>query len=203
MKKLLLSFILLAPICIGAQAQTTQGSLMLGGGISFSSSKNEGSEGDYKTTSFAFIPSVGYFVVDNLAVGANLSLQSDKTTGGINGNYEAKQTSLAVGPFARYYIFTSNEKFAFMAEAGLLFGSGKQESNNNNSTTKSSSVNFYVSPGFTYFLTDKWGVELQLEGLTYSSYDPNKDIENDKRSGFGLGVDFFNPSLGIRYFIGK
>lgn len=197
MKKIWMTFILIGGLFSIAGAQTVQGTLTVGGGISYSSSKDENIYGgEVKSSTFSFRPSIGYFVVDNLVIGANIGLVSGKQEQGAS---ELKQSEFQVGPFARYYKFTSNERFAFMAEAGLLFGSAKQTSTGG-FEQKGSSTSFYLSPGFTYFLTDKWGLDLQLQGISFYSSDPNKDVDNDKESGVTIGAEFFNPTLGVRYF---
>lgn len=196
MKKIWMTFILIGGLFSLAEAQTVQGTFTVGGGVSYSSGKEENIYGgEVKSSTFSFRPSIGYFVVDNLAVGVNLGLTSGKQE---QGSSTFKTSEFQVGPFARYYVFTSNERFAFMAEAALLFGSDKQESGG--FEQKGSSTAFYLSPGFTYFLTDRWGLDLQLQGISFYSSDPNKDVDNDKESGITIGAEFFNPSLGVRYF---
>lgn len=196
MKKIWMTFILIGGLFSLAEAQTVQGTFTVGGGVSFSSGKDQNPYGEIKSSTFSFRPSLGYFVVDNLAVGVNLGLTSGKQE---QGGTTFKTSEFQVGPFARYYVFTSNERFAFMAEAAVLFGSDKQEYSNGGEQ-KGSSTTFYLSPGFTYFLTDRWGLDLQLQGISFYSSDPNKDVDNDKESGVTIGAEFFNPVLGVRYF---
>lgn len=197
MKKTTLIFAVLISTMVTAWGQTTQGSLAFGGGIRYSSTKT-----DYysqETTEFSFQPSAGYFVADNLAVGITLSMTSEKYDYGTGNN---KTNNLVAGPFARYYKFTSNEKFAFTGEVGFMFGSNKFKPSAG-TETKGGSTNFYIAPGFTYFLSDKWGLDLQLRGITYSSSDPNKDVDNDKSSSFTFGIQSFSPSLGFRFYLSK
>jgi hypothetical protein len=196
MKKTTLIFAALLGAFTTVWSQTTQGSLTLGGGFRFTSDK-----ADYyseQTTSFNFQPSAGYFVVDNLAVGLTLSMTSTKYEFINNGG--SKRSEFVVGPFARYYKFTSNEKFAFTGEAGFLFGSNTFKPNNG-TETKGGSTYFYIAPGFTYFLSEKWGLDFQLRGITFSSTDPNKDVDNDKSSSFSFGIQSFSPSLGFRFYL--
>jgi outer membrane protein len=186
-------------LTFGALAQTSSGTVAVGGGIRFTSVTQETGAQDSKTTQVLFRPNVGYFVANNFMVGVNLDLSSSKTK---TGTGESKNSGYNVGPFARYYMFTSNEKFAFIGEAGLLFGSSKYTPTSGNEQ-KGSSVNFYISPGFTYFLSEKWGLDFQLQGIEFSSTDPNKDVDNDKRNTITIGAEFFNPFLGFRYYISR
>ena len=196
MKKLFFTLVCFCFVLTGAVAQTAQGSLTFGGAISYTSATQETPTQDAKSHSFQFIPSAGYFVIDNLAVGVNLGLSTSENSA------NTKTNNFLVGPFARYYVFTANEKFAFTGEAGLLFGNGKTTPAIGNEL-KTSSVNFYLSPGFTYFFTESWGLDFQLEGISFTSTDPNKNADNDKRNSVTVGANFFNPSLGFRYYIGR
>ena len=200
MKKTFLG-LALALMGLGLQAQTTQGSLTLGGSIGYNSTKEKNNylNSDYESSYFQFSPNVGYFVVDNLEVGLNLGISFGKA------GYEildpTKTTTFSAGPYARYYKFTSNERFAFTGALGVSFGSGKSSTE----TTESKTSNFGVSiaPGFVYFLTDKWGLDFQLEGIGFSSLDPNKDVDDDNRNVFSFGLSSLSPSLGFRYYIAK
>ena len=67
MKKLLLSLVAVAAFAFSTQAQTEKGKVMLGGNVGFSTSKVDGAnKSDFN---FRAIPSVGYFVSDNIAIG--------------------------------------------------------------------------------------------------------------------------------------
>ncbi|MBX2898080.1 MAG: porin family protein [Cyclobacteriaceae bacterium] len=185
-----------------AKAQTTQGTVSVGGSFQVSTYKdqNYSQNFEYSSSSVEFNPIAGYFIKDNLEVGVQLGISTSQAK--IGTNDPSRGSSFAMGPFARYYKFTSNEKFAFTVQAGLLFGSGKSSPPNGNDT-KTSSFTMALSPGFSYFITPKWGLDLSLQGISYSSYDPNKDVDNNKRSSFVFGVDSFSPSLGFRYFISR
>ena len=139
---------------------------------------------------------MGYFVADNLMVGAALTtsvVRNDWDTG------NTKQTNFGLGPLLRYYKFTANPQFAFYGEFGFSFGMGRYKQNGGD-PTKSTSFNMYLSPGFTWFPTKHWGVDLSMSLLNFSSYDPNKDADGDKDNSFSFGFDSFAPWLGVRYF---
>ena len=87
--------------------------MMLGGTVEFSSrSHQSGSLSD--ASGFTFAPSFGYFIVDNLAAGAVITLESSRLG---TGAAKTVNSSFGFGPFVRYYKFTSNEKFAFFGNA--------------------------------------------------------------------------------------
>jgi outer membrane protein len=197
MKNFILIFVLAVVTAVTSFAQTTQGSLTFGGGLRYTTSKND-YDGDQKNTDISFQPSAGYFVADNLAIGVTLSINSNKVD---YGNTDNTTNQFLAGPFARYYKFTSNEKFAFTGEAGFLFGSSKTKYSGG-TEIKGNSFDFYIAPGFTYFFSEKWGLDFQLRGITYSSNNPNKDSDI-KSSSFSFGLQSFSPSLGFRFYLGK
>jgi len=199
MKKLLILILAVGLVIPTVWAQTTKGSFAVGGGISYNSNSNT-NEVQYKTNSFQFSPQAGYFVGDNFEVGLEFGLSTSKY--GFEDDEPTKNNSLSVGPFARYYKFTSNDRFAFTAQAGFSIGSGKITQPNGNEQ-KSGNFGIYLSPGFTYFLSEKWGLDFQLQGISFGTSDPNKDVDNNEQTYFTFGVSSFNPSLGFRYFISK
>ena len=132
-------------------AQTVSGTKAVGGGFNYSSVTAPGYEGDDGTEStFGVIPSLGYFVADKFMVGVNIGYTSSKSEG--MNFYDSKSTGFAVGPFARYYIHTSNESFAFYGQASVLFGSGKETIDDLDSETKSSSLEYFSFSRLRVFL---------------------------------------------------
>lgn len=197
MKKVLSISVLLTVLSLSCVfAQVSSGTKMIGGGVAFTSYNEEtGASSDFKSSGFSLEPSLGYFVSENLAVGLNLGFESSIQD---NGFSKERFSGFSVGPFARLYKFTSNDKFAFFGEAAVLFGSQKNDPDGPGET-KSSSLNFSISPGFAYFFNEKWVIDLKLRGISFTSVDPNKDVDNDKESIFIFGPNSFNPSLGFRF----
>lgn len=176
------------------EAQTSAGNMMLGGAISFGSySREGGSINDY--SAFSFSPSFGYFLSDNLAVGTSLTISTER-----EGTGAAKQTSnsFGIGPFARYYKYSSNENFAFFAQAGLSFAAGKTDPPVGN-VTNSNSISFSLFPGAAYFFNPHWAMELSITGFQVVSQDPDTDNDNDKVTTVDFSIHSFSPSLGVRY----
>jgi opacity protein-like surface antigen len=173
--------------------------MMIGGSIS-NSSFTEGDGGnDFRTGTFSFSPSFGYFVADNLAVGARLSLSSGYSE--IN-DIRNNNSAFTFGPFVRYYKFTSNEQFAFFGDASILIGGGKQE-NGQNDPNKTGVFRFAISPGFTYFFTQHWALDLSIAGISFQAFDPNKENDGDEERSFSFDINSLSPNLGIRYHFGK
>jgi outer membrane protein len=179
------------------QAQTTSGQMMIGGSLAFSSVNYDNNNGsDY--SSFTLAPSFGYFVKDNFVVGASLSLGNSKSGTGAG---QTTTSSFGVGPFARFYKFTSSEHFAFFGHAGLSFGNSKSE-NGNVITDKSNSISFAIAPGFAYFFNEHWAAELSIAGFRIQNSKSDNFPGND-RTSVTFDVSSFNPSLGLRYHFGN
>ncbi|MCZ8355743.1 MAG: outer membrane beta-barrel protein [Cyclobacteriaceae bacterium] len=152
MKKLIFTIVILIT-SIFAKAQVSQGSILLGGSfqISTSSDGNGPNAEKDKTTELRISPSAGYFLADNIAVGLNAGFFSQNIEAGQNDN-ESTTTSFNFGPFARYYMPTSGDKFYFMAETGLWFGSARTKNTNPTNTTenKRNSISIYISRIFLF-----------------------------------------------------
>lgn len=203
MKKSLVTLIFCFVTVCAALAQTSKGTISLGGAIGITSATENFGGSERKTTDFQFIPSAGYFLADRMELGLDLSLQTSNDK--VNGQDAGSQSAIAAGPYFKYYMFTENENFAFTLRASALFGSTKTNPANSNSeatTEKGSNMQIAISPGFTYFLTHKIGLDFTLQGIAYQTTDPNKDVDNDNTSEFIFGVQSFSPMLGFRYFIG-
>ena len=195
MKNLL---ILLAVVLSGfySHAQTQASNMMLGGSVSMYSQSFEGSDASF--SQFSFSPSFGYFIHDNLAVGASLTIGSST-----NDNIGSKTvtSNFGLGPFARYYKFTSNEDFAFFGQAQVLFSTGKQDATPGGEV-KTSGLAFALSPGFSYFVTPHWAIDFSVTALSISSFDPDTDSDNNKSTTINVNLSMA-PSLGFRYHFGN
>lgn len=76
MKKLLLTT-LAAGFCIGSYAQTEKGKTIVGGNVSFNTTKIK-TQYEQKVSSFTLGPSVGFFVAKNTALGLGLTYSYQK-----------------------------------------------------------------------------------------------------------------------------
>ncbi|MFN8247249.1 MAG: outer membrane beta-barrel protein [Ferruginibacter sp.] len=115
MKKSLLVMAMICLVFTASNAQTSKGSWLVGGGISFSSSKT----GDFKQTDFAFTPGAGYFFANNFAAGATVGFASSKEEG------EDAATLFSFNPFLRYYFVELGPKAKLFGNGSFGFGSAK------------------------------------------------------------------------------
>ncbi len=146
MKKILLvSAILLAFVVTNAQTQTEKGKFVVGGtsAFSFSSTNFDGVDDNYNT--FNFNINGGYFVIDNLSIGAAFGYQSQKFDA---ADIDTNATLFAIG--ARYYF----QNFF----GGLAFQSEKQKD-----IDALNSIN--IEAGYAIFVNDFISIN---PGLVYS-----------------------------------
>lgn len=198
-KKLAVLAMLLASAVV-SYAQLGQGTIMLGGGIGFSAEKEQNPGADSRYTEFSLSPEVGFFVADNFAVGLAFGVRSENNEPA--RGTQTKVTSFGVGPFARYYIPTGNDKFSFFGDARFNASFYKSKPDNSDAD-KGGSFGASISPGFAFFPTENWSIDFSLSLLSFQSIDPDRDSDNDKQTEFNFGFDSFSPTIGIRYFISK
>ena len=196
MNKFLISLSAFVLAATFTHAQTSSGNLMFGGGIAFSSNTRQ-SDNDNTYSNVSFTPNAGYFVSDNFAVGLSVTMASEKSG---TGQFRLTENTFGVGPFARYYFFTSNEQFAIFGQAGLSLASEKN-TDASGFVRKGSLTSFSLFPGAAYFLNEHWAVELSITGFQFTSSDPDKENDNDKSTYVNFGLRTFSPTLGFRYHL--
>lgn len=169
MKNLLLGMLLLVSAALSAQ--TMQGQWMVGGDAGFNSTTpvHDGTSGD-ATTTISINPTLGYFVIDNLAVGLNLGFTTVTDQG----------SQFVVGPLVRYY-------FVNLGESAKLFGQGRFNfvSTSPDQGDSVSGTQWGIGVGLAWFLNP----HVALEGiLEYSSTTPNSDFDiKSNNIGFNIG----------------
>lgn len=205
MKKI---FLALSLSFIGViSAQTEKGSFIISGqtNLGFASTtvkyKNDGQTFDGpKTNTFNISPSVGYFVINNLALGVALDFNSSTTklkTGTviespddqifINGTKET-QTTLSIIPNATYF-FSEGKTRPFLS-AGLGLGNNKYKSNVNGSSSMNGLV-WTANGGFIFLIAPSVSIDL---GLGYANYS----FKND---GVKINSGAFGANAGISVFL--
>lgn len=174
------SLFLFLIIASASVAQTEKGGFLVSGSLSVSSSKSEYNAGNENTyTSFFFGPKVGYFFIDRFMVGLSLpfSFSKSKYTGVISDEIKGTSRGIGIGPFVRYYI-PAGEKLFLLTHAGYTHSAIKSitRSDDSESEYKSTSNQFNIAAGATYFFNKNVGVE----GLL--NYQITKQKEADEKS---------------------
>jgi len=117
-----------------SNAQIAKGTVYLSGTANYSSTENNNN--DNKVDDVRIVPTAGYFVASNVAVGLGVGYASNinKTTFD-NGYDKFTQSAFVVEPFVRKY-WTLGEKLYFFGQLSvpMEFGNAKAEENLNNTT---------------------------------------------------------------------
>ncbi|UZT98569.1 outer membrane beta-barrel protein [Chryseobacterium fluminis] len=203
-----------------SNAQIAQGTVYLSGSVGYS--QQETNNGNNKTENFNVLPTVGYFVAPNVAIGLGIGYQTQKDTnitttqlGGttIVTTNEVKEPAFVVAPFVRKYWTLSDKLFIFgQLAVPMQFGkteienstvatTGATTSTNSTSTeAKYTQVGVTVKPGLDYFLNKNWSIEATIGEFGYNNYKP-KDGEATNNYSFGLNLS--SVTFGVKYVFAK
>lgn len=143
--------------------------MMIGGTAGFSSSDG--------TTEISVAPSLGFFIIDQLAIGGQIAFAS--TSSDLGGD----ATAFGVGPMVRYY-FNGEGKARFFAQGMFQWSSLKF-----GDADAVTGTAFGGGAGVSIFLNDHVAID-GLVGYTSSSF------------GEGDAVGSFGINFGVQAFIG-
>ncbi|AZB26549.1 MULTISPECIES: OmpW family outer membrane protein [Chryseobacterium] len=195
-----------------SNAQMTKGDWVISGntGMGFNNAtttvKARGNSVDGpKVNTFSIIPSVGYFVIDKLAVGIDLGYVN--TTTKYQG-IKSTNSTFSIMPTATYY-FTNSSKFVPFLGAGIGYASNKtkysfyKDINNEgldpllmrDTETTTDGLAWKVKGGVTYMATSSLGVNL---GISYDQFSSKETIMNTEVK---TNVKTFGVNVGFSYFI--
>ena len=172
-----------------ANAQTQNGSFLIGGTASVENAKGNLESLSVlttepgTTTAISLAPQVGYFVIDNLAIGLRPSI-----TYAWRGK-DNRNTATGLGPFVRYYFPFG--RFAVFPEFKASLNNSKQSyliidpdnGSSANATFKSKSTQYSGGVGFVWFAAKNVGIE---SILSYSHYKRSSSAGNLLSLRFGI-----------------
>ncbi len=196
MKKIILSAI--AVFAFGfANAQDggfAKGDVFISGAVGVSSSKT----GDFKESEFNFVPRVGYFASENIAVGATIGFSSQKETNDFGDDQEL--SAIGFGVFGRYYA-TPASNFSVFGELGVNYASTKFDDGiDGTEDSKANGFNIAVAPGVSYFISKHFAFEAAIGVLSYGSAKPDADgAESTNTFQFGLGLEDLTVGLVYKF----
>lgn len=200
-KKIPVIILLLITVNLYSQVEKpiTRGNWLIGGSASgeYSSYKSESDITSYLKA--GIYPSIGYFIIDGMAVGVSISPNYSTRLGDNSYSY----FSCGLGPFVKYY-----------ASSGLFLGgylnynTGIQSSKYFNSFTDkydtnkyhSYSMSFSPEMGYAYFINSKIAIEASLNysyNINLRSSGNNSEIGDIKWNStqnhlyFSLGFQMF------------
>lgn len=187
LRNLLFSGMLLLASSMALEAQTLQGSQMVGGQGTLAGVFREGSD----RFEFSLSPDYGYFVLDNFAVGAFLDFSF------ISVEALTSRFRFALKPFVRYYV-PSESKWRFFVNGSIGGGIDRLRLDEDllqeidpdaENPTIRGLVEFDVGPGVNFFLSRS----VALEGYVFYE-GTQREGEEDLTSRFGL-------RLGLQAFL--
>lgn len=204
-----------------SNAQIAAGTTYLSGSVGYS--QQERNNGDNKTENFNVLPTVGYFVGTNFAIGLGIGYQTQKETNVVNNSIfpgstivttnEIKQPAFVVAPFARKY-WTLGDKLYIFGQLAVPMQFGKTEIENTTVTTSGSSVNTVsssseakytqigvtVKPGLDYFLNKNWSIEATIGEFGYNNFKPK---DGDATNNYSFGLNLSTVTFGVKYVFAK
>ncbi|MBX9780694.1 MAG: hypothetical protein K2X26_10125 [Chitinophagaceae bacterium] len=162
-----------------SQAQLTKGNWLVGGNLSFSSTKYSNQvTASYSQIDFRLSSSVGYFFADRISFGLKPGYTYVKSDVG------ASSTSVSIftiGPFFRYYFLKPEKTVNLLSEVNYAYTVSK-----NNNNPPSSSNLFSILAGPVIYFNQSVGLEFLL---AYSRANYSKDVsENNNIFQFGIGL---------------
>jgi hypothetical protein len=149
----------------GLSAQTQKDDWMTGGTLRVNTARN--------SSQFEFSPSIGYFLIDELAIGARLSVQTEKLG-------STKVNDFGFGPYARYF-FGSNKVMPFF-EGNFEFSNRNYQTGG--LSTKDQAFSVFGGGGVSVFLNES----VALEGIL--GYKNTRMKNQDGYGGLNLRVGF-------------
>jgi len=214
MRKILLSVLasLLFAFCLNAQI--SKGSILLGGGFTVASSKNENSNYNPNSRTSRVIninPSVGLAIKKNMIVGAGPSYSNYYSKD--NTDQFQKRHAWGINAFIRKYL-ELGKNFYLFGEGNINASKGNGEDKSNFgliSKTSGYGLNMGFAPGVSYQVSKRFQVEAGIGNLFYVGYNVSKSEyynpatkTTSKSFDAGANISGFSPfSLGFRFLILK
>ncbi|WP_268123447.1 outer membrane beta-barrel protein [Roseivirga pacifica] len=186
MKKLILAITFLSFYSL-ANAQIQKGDIQVGGTVSYSKSKIEGSF-DREIQQFNLTPRAGLFVSDLTSIGLQLGYSSTKID-------DSKESIFSIGAYSRFHKAISDNLYIFF-QPGIAFGTGSDDDQD----TDISTFDFSFVPGITYFLTPKLAAEASFGRLYYSQEKRENDTLNLDTTESGISINPETLTIGLSYY---
>ncbi|NIF04978.1 porin family protein [Chryseobacterium sp. Tr-659] len=211
-----------------SQAQIAKGTAYLSGQVEYShTERTEVNNGMNTNTGIKedvvkIIPTAGYFVGTNLAVGLGVGYKSavnkyKLSNPGFGDLLEIKETDnvFVVAPFVRKYWSLSEKLYIFgQLQVPLEFGQEKLDINNDvqggdpllshsfSGKNNYTNIGVNIKPGLDYFLNKNWSIEATIGEFGYNTY--KRDLEGAKRTNdYKFGLNLSSVTFGVKYVFAK
>lgn len=193
-------FLFLSLFSLPGFSQISQGNVVLSGTVSYRSINEQGFDDNPVSRNISIVPSVGYFVSDQLSLGLGIGYSSSKNKG---INVESTTNFFVIVPNGRYYVPIADGTFYFFGEAALslAFGTTKREEPTVETESDLTVYDISLSPGFAFFPSENWSIDFSFRGIGLNVENPEGDDNNT--STFDFAFDAFSPSLSFSYFFNR
>ena len=183
--KYLIIFLFLFLISYNLSAQTLKGSFLVGGNVTANYSDTESQGAETKSSSLDIDPKAGFFIMDNLSLGALIPFTFGKSRYSYSGmafpDAESSTTSIGFGPFIRYYFPINNLKI--ITELGYSWNESKtntigydQQSGQQFDFELNTNQNkFQVASGIALFLSESAAIEFLINYQNTDSETESKE----------------------------
>jgi outer membrane immunogenic protein len=183
MKNLLLFFIAMIITLVTVQAQTERGGNILSGAIIFTDQSFQNNNPGIRTIQIA--PFYARFIRDNLSIGGGIGFTQ------IDAQF-FDRNEVFISPVVRKYKRIGDGNFFFYAQARATLGFEK------NFNVKATNTSFQLSPGLSYFMSNKWALELYSPLFNIMHRNPEGDNNNSTDLNFGLST--LSPGIMISFY---
>lgn len=202
-----------------------KGTVYIGASLSLEDRSQENTENIFEKivegnrVNFNVLVKSGYYINDYAMVGLNVSVFENKFEGTLlKDSEEVESKSIKRGfsltPNYRTSVpLTKANRISFYTTAGLTFGKSstlKRDIKNQDEIQKSFADNYNfrigISPGATFFVMEKFALELQLDVIGYELNIENKTKNNaikskDIRHNVDFKLDVFTVKVGLTYYL--
>lgn len=205
MKKLAFIPVLIALFQVVSYTQILdKGNFMIGSTVGFSTANSKVTSGDEEgegltARQFNIAPAIGYFVVDNLALGLGADFTFNKVKE--PNEDETNDSDLLFGPFVRYYMpLGSNVAFFLVTNFGFGSSTDEQIIGENKQSIKQNIFAIGAGPGLTVYSDGGFGIEAIFK---YNYANSKFDTETGGiTTSTTTRTNQFSLSLGMQYYFG-
>lgn len=205
-------------------AQGQKGVSLLEGSLSFlgiDSKQKAGSiDGDHNDSKrISISPKIGFFTSESLLLGVGLTYQYSSFESEFpsyylwDGNYSFVSVSETTNIFYVTPYLTKFRKIKdqlyFTTTLNLELGYGEKDTGESTDLNESYILDFGIglTPGITYFISDKWALKTSLGELYYkhtveTQSDRSPDLKNINNN-YGLNFRLNTFTIGFQYVMGK
>lgn len=181
-------------------AQTEKGSWVIGGSttlgfnnVSTTVSAGSKSTDEPSVSTFTITPSVGYFVVDKIAVGLDLGFVSLSSK---DGDYKSSVTTTSVMPTGTYYFKSASNIIPYLG-AGVGYASVKSTETykGKDTTVTNDGFAWKAKGGIIYLINQTIGVDL---GLGYNQFTNKETVSG---TDYKTTISTFGVNAGFTIFL--